>query len=372
MTKKPDVMAEALFFQTPTWRVDLHREEDLIEEVARLTGYDELPALMPPGPAEVWTGSVPFDPEDESREALVAEGFLEAISLAFQREDAAGVFGFDPKQSVLLANPLGEGRGLMRMSLLPALMRAARHNQDQLPSITDLRLFEIGRTFRWVNARPGDLPEQPRRVGLLMRGRRHPSGWFDAAGPMLDAFDLKAAVEAVLQAFSVGQVEWTPVERSWLHPRSATGLRAAGRAIGELGEAHPDLMDHYGLEGAPVFLAELDLEGLNSIRGPRPAFRPLPRHPPSQRDLSFFVDRAVPAADILAAMQGASLNVPLEDLALFDVYEGQGVPDGKKSLAVKMTFRAGDRTLTEQDVEGAQSSIIDALKDRFDVQIRDG
>ena len=370
--RRSDIMSEAMYFQTPSWRVDLHREEDLIEEVARLGGYDELPAVMPPGPTEPWTTSVAFDPENRVREALVAEGFFEAVSLAFQGEEATEAFGLEPRRSVHLANPLGQGRGVMRMSLLPALLRAARYNQDQLPSVTDLRLFEIGRTFQWAVPRPAELPEQPRRVGLLMRGRRYPAGWFAYGQDELDPFDLKAAIESVLDVFAVADVTFKPTQQSWLHPRSATVIEASGQTIGFMGEAHPTLADRYEIEGPPVQLAELDIEVLGSLRGPRAAFSALPKHPPSQRDLSLFVDQDVAAADILAAIRGANAAVPLEDLSLFDVYEGEGVPEGKKSLAVKMTFRSPDRTLTDQDVEGAQTTIIEALENRFNAQIRTG
>ncbi len=370
-SRRVDFTAEALHFQVPSWRVDLHREEDLIEEVARVVGYDDLPALMPPGPSDPWTTAVPFQPEDVVRETLVAEGFFEHISLAFQGDDAVEAFGFEARTAVHLANPLGEGRGLMRMSLLPALLKAARHNQDQLPSETDLRMFEVGRTFRWTAPQAGELPEQPRRVGLLMRGRRFPASWEAGAVDLVDAFDFKAVVEAVLAGFSVGEMTWKQVSRSWLHPRSATELVAGGESLGVIGEAHPDLMDRYGLEGPPVFLGELDIEALMSRRGPRSSFSPLPKHPPLQRDLSFFVDQTVPAADVLSAIRKTPSSVPLESLHLFDVYEGEGVPDGKKSLAVKLTFRAEDRTLTDQDVEGAQIAIVETLRQQFDAQLRD-
>lgn len=368
--RRTEKSEEALFFQTPSWRIDLTREEDLIEEVARLAGYDDLPALMPPGPSDPWTGPIAFDPENIVREQLVSEGFLEAISLAFHGEDVTEAFGFEARSGVRLANPLGEERGLMRMSLLPALLRAARHNQDQLPSITDLRLFEVGRTFQWPE-KESELPDQPRRVALMMRGRRRPAGWFGEQDGSLDAYDLKAVVETVLAAFSVADVAWQPAERPWLHPRSATRLEASGEVLGMIGEAHPDLIDRYGLEGPSVFIAELDIDALASVRGPRAVFTPLPKHPPAQRDLSFFVDHEVPAADILGAMRGSQTAVPLEALALFDVYEGEGVPQGKKSLAVKLTFRAGERTLNDQEIENAQSAIVEALKTRFNVQIRD-
>lgn len=366
---KKALPGDAMHFRVPTWRVDLALEEDLIEEVARLGGYDQIPTSMPPSGGAVWTEGPERDHDREVRDVLVAEGFYEAVSLAFTSKRVAEDLGMDVSQGVYVQNPLGEESQLMRLSMLPALLRAARLNQDNLPSITDLRLFEVGKTFAWSTP-PQRLPRETRRVGIVMRGRRAPPSWTGEKA-MLDAYDLKGVVEAVLDYFRI-QATFEAFDAAWLHPRSSTRIDCEGRTLGLLGEAHPNVMDRFGLEGPPVFLAELDLDALVHCVGGHGVFVPLPKLPPAQRDLSFYVDRDVLAAQVVETIESAGASQNLESVRLFDVYEGKGVPEGKKSLAVAMTFRSGARTLTDAEVEGAQLAVTKALEERLGAQIRSG
>jgi phenylalanyl-tRNA synthetase beta chain len=359
---------DALYFRVPSYRVDLAREEDLIEEVARLGGYDQIPTLMPPGSSAVWTEGPRPDREGEVRDILVAEGFFEAISLAFHSRAAAEALGLDVASAVRVANPLGEKSELMRLSMVPALLDAARANQDNLPRIEDVRLFEIGKTFQWT-APPHDLPREMRRVGMLVRGRRAPRDWTgrrDAADP----YDLLAAIEAVLDHFHIERT-LEAHDVPWLHPRSSTRIQCEGRTLGVFGEAHPAVMELYGFEGSTVVLGELELDAVVRSIADRPAtFRPLAKLPPAQRDLSFFIDRDVTAARVLAAIRAAGRGRDLESAEIFDLYDGKGVPEGKKSLAVGLVFRSDARTLTDQDVEASQAHIVRALE-ALGAQVRD-
>lgn len=400
---KPD-LTSALFFEVPSWRVDIAREEDLIEEVARVAGFDEIPTLMPPAPqlnlaaaSAAAPAASPAALERAVKDHLASAGFLEAISLAFNARAQAEALGLDVREAVEVENPLGEESALMRMSLLPALLRAVRLNQDVLPSITDLRLFEVGRTFAWSSAADldpeprgrGHLPAETLRATMVLRGHRVPASWAtkDAKGivPALDAFDLKAAVESLLVELRVlrapgagrgrgpggGAIAWVPAEVSWLHPRSATRIELDGVPLGVLGELHPDVLPRFGLDGPPVFVADLSLDALAAAAGRcDPVYRPLPKQPPARRDLSFYIGRDVPAARVLEVIERAGGGAHLESVELFDVYEGQGLPEGKRSLAVAMTFRAEDRTLTDTEVEAAQGGVVTALTEAFGAQIR--
>lgn len=349
--------ASASWFRAPSWRVDISREEDLIEEVGRLHGYDDLPAEMPPAGRAVWTAAPAPDLEDNLRDQLVGEGFFEAISLAFASVKDAESMGL-AEHAVTVANPLGEESQLMRVSMLPALLEAARLNQDNLPSLTDIRLFEVGRTFTWQGAET--LPVQDRKLGLVMRGRRAPDSWAsDEAG--IDAFDLKGVLEGVLKMFGVSAAVQAH-EASYLHPRSASRFVRDGKTLGVFGEAHPNLMERYGLDGTPIFVAELDLDQLSAQAVGFARFAPVAKLPPAQRDLSFFVKKEVSAADVLSAIRTAGAGGLLEQTDIFDVYEGKGVAEDEKSLAVSMTFRAAEKTLTDAEVEAAQLPIIEALQ----------
>ncbi|MEM7678186.1 MAG: phenylalanine--tRNA ligase subunit beta, partial [Myxococcota bacterium] len=265
VTKRRQLSSDSLFFQVPSWRMDLSREEDLIEEVARFAGYEGLTAILPPGPSHPWTARVPFAPMTRARDVMVQEGFSEAISSAFHDEQVAELFGFDRRVSVRLDNPRSADRAVMRLSILPALLEATRRRQDLHPKAFDLRLFEVGRTFSWSFPQAQPFPKQPRKLGLLMRGQRYPSAW-TRQQEVIDAYDLKAAVEAVLASFSVVDVRWRAIETRWLHPDSATAVEASDLVLGALGRAHPDLLARYGLDDPPVFLAELDIDALTAYR----------------------------------------------------------------------------------------------------------
>lgn len=368
-TKKKDRYADAMFFEVPSWRLDLALEEDLIEEVGRLYGYDNIPAVMPPGRKEPFTEAPRRIAERDVRDVLAHEGYAECISLAFDAEKDAEALGLDLSRAVILANPLGEESRVMRMSLVPALLRAARLNQDNLPSLTDLALFEVGKTFVWASP-PGELPNEAHRIGLLLRGRRAPISWTQKGTPV-DAFDLKGSVEAVLEHYRVDGVKWLPAEVPWLHPRSATRIDKEGRSLGVFGELHPAVAEQYGLEGPPAFVAQLELDAIVKVAGARERFAALPKLPPAQRDLSFFVADEVASDRVLATIRGAAGD-HLEAVELFDVYVGKGVPEGKKSLAVALVFRAPDRTLTDREVDGAQAAIIGALERDLHAQVRVG
>ena len=368
-SSKKDRYADAMFFQIPSWRLDLHLEEDLIEEVGRLFGYDNIPAIMPPGRRAPFTEALAPNHERAVRDVLAAEGFAESISLAFDAERDGAVMGLDLSQAVTLANPLGEESRLMRMSLIPALLRAARLNQDNLPSHTDLRMFEVGKTFMWGKP-SGELPVELTRIALVLRGRRALPSW-SQKGDAVDAFDLKSSIETVLGHYRVQDVDWLQHEATWLHPRSATRIEKDGRCLGRFGELHPAVAEHYGLEGTPLFVAELEFDAILQVVGPRVRFAPLPKLPPAQRDLSFFVDERTESASVMSTIRGAA-GEHLENVALFDVYVGKGVPEGQKSLAVSLLFRASDRTLKDAEVDAAQAAIIEALTSTLSAKIRAG
>ena len=358
--------SEALWFEAPSWRHDLVLEADLIEEVGRLGGYDAIPSVLPPSAAEDTSLHTTFDPEVQLRRLLVAEGFLETVSLAFTSPDKARPFVLG-REPVLLKNPLGEESRLMRPSLFPALLEASRHNQDQLPSIVDLHLFELGVTFAWGEDQT--LPEEKRWLGIVLRGRRHPRGWSSDNTPC-DIYDLKGVLERVFDEFKLDP-EYAEMEIPYLHPRSATAIRFDGNLVGQLGELHPSVAETYGLEGAPVFLAELDVDVLSARMGEEARHKPLPKLPPAQRDLSFFIKTSVPAARAVQAVR-RSAPEELESVRIFDVYEGKGVPEGMKSIALELIFRSQERTLSDADVEAAQADIVKGLKEAVGAQIRDG
>lgn len=209
----------------------------------------------------------------------------------------------------------------------------------------------------------------------MFRGHRLPESWAakDAKGvvPQLDAFDIKAAVEILLNEFRIQGARFVPAdELAWLHPRSATRVVLGEEELGVFGELHPDVMGRFGLEGTPVFVADLLLDAIARREGGHARFVPLARHPPARRDLSFFVDKTVSAERILAAVRQGMEH--LESVEIFDVYEGKDAAEKRRSIAVAMVFRAADRTLTDAEVEAKQAAIIAALQQDVGAEIRSG
>lgn len=371
--KKLEPPKETLYFSVPSWRHDIEREVDLIEEVARLAGYDLIPTSMPPMPARLSARGLGLSPAELARRSLVGAGFYEAVSLAFSSRRHISAMGGDPAIAVEVANPLGEESAFLRTSMLPSLLRAALHNQEQVRR-TDLRLFEIGRTFEWRDE-AGELPFEAERVGLLLRGRRSPAGWGTGPDPV-DVFDLKGALERLLQAFGVHAVAVEPDESSWLHPASASRLLSPAESgparvcLGRFGELHPEVAEHFGLEGPALFVAELELDELGKLRGAERKFKPLIDRPPVLRDLAFFLDKAI-TADLVLQEARRSAGPLLETCELFDVYEGRGVPDGQRSLALRFSFRSGERTLTAAEVDEVEGRIKERLEQALGARLRD-
>lgn len=355
--------------EIPTHRVDLEREIDLIEEVARLKDFQSIPATLPrvPMTPDPLPGGVTL--ADAARDALAAAGLREAITLSFidpEEDDRLGYPTASPqRQKVELRNPLSRETAVMRTSLLPGLLRAAGLNARR--QVRDLRLFEVGRTFHPRSGEP--LPREVLRASALLAGRREPIAWW-ATSESVDFYEGKGIVEALLSRLQVPRVSFDAVsDVSWLHPGRAAAIRADGKEIGWVGELHPARLDPYEL-AAPVVAFEVDLGAASGTVGSPKSFPGLPRFPSVERDIALLVDRAVSHRTLLETM--ASVESPLlRSVVLFDAFEGGRLPQGKVSLAFRITYRADDRTLTEGEVAGVEKTLVGLLTERHGARLRD-
>lgn len=356
----------------PSWRFDLAIEEDLIEELARVHGYARLPAVRP-----ALRGNFPPAGDDQvARQrlalTLVDRGYQEAITYSFIDLRIAGLI--DPEARArdrlfILSNPLSADLAVMRTSLWPGLLRAYAHNAHR--QATRVRLFEIGSRFVVPpESAPGkveSVPPDP-MVGGLIAGPRNPEQWALPVEPV-DFFDLKADVEALLaitgcaDRFSV-----EPAEHPALHPGQSARLRRDGRAVGWLGRLHPALEAQLGLDEAPL-LFEVELAALTA--GRVPVYAEVSRFPVVRRDLAVVLPQQVPAADILATARAACAQAPVQELLIFDVYQGPGVPAGCKSVALGITLADTERTLSDADVEPLLARVLHALAEAHQAQLRD-
>ncbi|MGO8836860.1 MAG: phenylalanine--tRNA ligase subunit beta [Limisphaerales bacterium] len=352
---------EPVTFRIPTFRVDLKREADLIEEVGRLYGVDRIPATPPRGAI----GTNAFDPMHdqiaEARRILSGLGLHEAqgqtlISNAECRMQNA--------ELAVLANPLSSDMDVLRLSLLPGLIYSLRHNVSH--KNYDVALFEVGRVFASANGKS----REERRVAIALTGQRALPFWSGGEREAkFDAYDLKGLLEEFFEQFGLRGMTFTRrAESTALFLESAT-ISLGKNQIGEFGQLLPVLAKKYDLRDA-VLLAELNLDLLLARRNPARSFKPLPQFPAIRRDVAMLVPEATTHEAVLQVVKQAK-PANLEAVELFDVFRGKNVPPGQKSLAYAFTYRAADKTLTDAEANATQAKIVDALKTRLQATVRE-
>jgi phenylalanyl-tRNA synthetase beta chain len=340
--------------QAPSHRFDISREVDLIEEVARVHGYDAIPAIALRGDHAMLPAGEGARSVAEIKKLLVARGYQENITYSFTSEELDRDFRSQGEILPLL-NPIASQMGVMRGSLLGGLVQSLRHNLNH--GQERLRIFEAGRAFISAGAE-----DQPQRIAALAFGACRPEQWGEKARPV-DFFDLRADLDAMLHPRAV---EYRPAAHPSLHPGQSAEVWLDGAAIGWIGSLHPRLTQKYGFAKAPM-LFEIDLQPLLEQGAPR--YQGLARFPAVRRDLAVLVDAALPLGDIEAAVRDAKPAL-VADFACFDVYQGQGVEHGKKSLAFKMLLQHTEKTLTDSEIEAAVAGVLELLALRFNATLR--
>jgi len=360
-----EAMEEGWRVTAPTRRFDIAIEEDLIEEIARIHGYDAIPATLPGSATRVAAPAEAVVEESTIRRQLAARDYLEAINYAFV--DAALLEQWSATDgAVPLANPLSAELGVMRTQLLPGLVAAlARNVARQQPRV---RLFELGKVFA---ANGSESPLETQRVAAAACGDALPPQWSDAARA-LDFHDLKGDLES-LAALSGAALEFRASKVAWGHPgRSADVHRVDGDGsgasarIGWIGELHPRLQRALDLDH-PVIAFEVDLAPLQDKA--LPSARGLSKFPSVRRDLAFVVADGVGWAELSATVRKAA-GPTLRDLRLFDRYVGKGVEKGFKSLAMGLILQDDSRTLTDRDVDAVVAAVVAALRGDHGAEIR--
>ncbi|MBP6096189.1 MAG: phenylalanine--tRNA ligase subunit beta [Methyloversatilis sp.] len=346
--------------QPPTWRFDLRIEEDLIEELARLHGYDNIPTHPPVGRL-----AMPALPEARRnasalRHLLADRDFQEVINFAFVErrweQDFAG-----NEAPVVLANPIASQMSVMRSTLIGGLVdNVATNRRRQLDRV---RVFEIGRCFAHdAAATPVSGFAQTLRVAGLAWGDVQPEQW-GASARATDFFDLKADLEALLWPL---QADFTAARHVALHPGRAAEVSLDGRAIGFIGELHPELVQRHELGSAPVVF-EIDLEPLCQV--PVPAYSPLSRQPSVRRDIALLLPRSTCATTVLEGLRRAAPAI-VNEVSLFDLYQGKGIADNEKSFAFRIVMQDTQRTLADAEVDGAVHELLTYAEREFGAKLR--
>lgn len=343
----------------PSRRFDLALEEDLIEEVARIHGYDAIPATLPGGATRLVQPSETRVSEYELRRQLVARDYLEAINYAFV--DAALLDAWQAQAgAVALANPLSAELGVMRTALLPGLVQALSRNRARQQA--RVRLFELGKTFHAEAG--GGAPLETACLAAVACGDARAEQW-GAPARALDFHDLKGDLDS-LAALCGAVLDYRAEAPAHAHPGRSAGVYRDGERIGWIGQLHPRLAQALGLE-AEVYAFELKLAPL--LARPLPRARALSRFPSVRRDLAVVVAEAVPWAAVRATVEAAAGPL-LRQVELFDRYAGKGIEAGCKSLAMALILQDESRTLTDRDVDAVVTAVVAALGERHGAVIR--
>ncbi len=348
----------------PSHRFDIRIEADLVEEVCRIHGYDRIPGLLPEAPMAL--GSVPLAQSGEHRvkRLLAAGGFQEVVTYSFVDPVIQDLL--DPDGAALaLANPMSVEQSVMRTNLLPGLIDALRVNAQRQQ--TGARLFELGYCFRLRPAKgPGENGlEQVAMLGGLLWGERTPESWHTKTVGV-DFFDLKGAVEQLLDWTGTADIAFEPIDDPVLHPGQRAAILAGGTPIGRLGRLHPELEHRLDI-GPGIHVFELQRDAVLSYR-PRKAAA-ISRMPSVRRDLALVVDESVAAAAVRSTLADALGDI-LVDLTLFDVYRGEGIESNEKSIAVGLTFQHPSATLAEGEISGYVAKAVAALQSSLGARLR--
>jgi len=357
----------------PSFRRDIHQEDDLVEEIARIWGYDKIPLTLAGGGEIIPVKRPPgLRVARAMSRALNAAGLYECVSWSFVDPERLARIGWsDPSALIRLQNPLSVERSVLRPSLLPGLLEVLAINVNR--QTPDARLFEVGNVFAPHRPEDGDRPaHEDLRLGIALTGVRAPRAWFNGARDRIDVYDAKGMAQAALAAAGVTDAETVPFADdrvpAYLESGRAARLVRAGRELGYFGELSRAAREAFDLPTS-VFVAELSVTTLAALPPAIVRYEPLPRFPAVQRDLAIVVAGGVTADDVEVAIR--RMNLPLlTRISLFDVYTGGQVGVGKRSLAWSLTFQAPDRTLTDPEVNRLHERIVDEIVRRFQAEVR--
>ena len=352
----------------PSFRGDLEREIDLIEEIARMDGYENIPTTLPSSSSFPVGKNRDFLMEKKAKEVLIHHGFHEVITYVFVSPncyDLIGITPDDPRRKALpILNPLTEDFSVMRTTLIPGLLETARYNLSRKNS--NLKIFELRRVFLFEEG--SELPREMRHLSGLAMGFVEEPHW--ASQPrLIDFHDIKGCIEALLEAFQIEGVSFERAEEvPYLHPGRSAKLMKGEEFLGVLGEVHPEILGRYDIPDKAC-LFEMNFEPFLQLVKEEKRFQSLPRFPAVYRDLSLVVDASLETGKLAEAIW-VSQEPYIDEVTLFDVYQKAPIPEGKKGVSYRIRYRATDRTLTDEEVNQYHDRVTARLRETFKVERR--
>ena len=352
----------------PSFRGDLEREIDLIEEVARLDGYERIPITLPKGPPSPEVKNRELLLEREAIGILLHHGYHEVITYSFSSPASGDLIGLMPddmrRRYVKILNPLAEDFSVLRTTLISGLMETARYNLSRKNS--NLKLFELKKVF--IPQEGERLPREIKYLAGLAIGFDQDPHW--AFSPrQVDFFDVKGCVEDLLEALQIKGIKFSRAgDIPYLHPGKASKVFLGEEVLGALGEVHPQVLSHYEIHGK-AYLFEIDFEQVVRWAREERRFQPLAKFPAVYRDLSMVVDDTLEAEKLVETIW--TFQQPfIDEVNLFDIYRGAPIPEGKKGVSCRIRYQAHDRTLTDEEVNQYHEKVISRLREVFRVELR--
>lgn len=365
-----ETQGDRLTVTVPTWRGDVSRPADISEEIARMWGYDNIPATTPFGNMKPGGQSYTQTIADRAKDVLTGLGFSEVITFSFTHPAVCDKLDLpadsELRQAIPVLNPITDDFPHMKTTLLGGVLQTVAANLAQRNE--DVKVYELGAVYRPVSLPLTELPAEPPMLCGALGGKRFDLAW-NQGRENVDFYDAKGAVEILLDKLGIAGYEVKQGEYTAMHPGKTALFVKDGDVLGAVGEVHPRVLDAFGLGRQAVYVFELDVALLVRHAALVGGYRPLPRFPAISRDLAVVLPAEVPAAAARAAIV-ASGGELLAEVRLFDVYTGGQVAEGCKSLAFALTFRAADRTLTDDEVDGHHRRIVSHLEASLSAKLR--
>jgi len=361
---------ERLLVTVPSYRLDVSLPADLVEEVARVYGFERIPLTLLEDELPPQAGNRQLEIEEQTRDILVGCGLNEIITYSLTNLRSVAKLSPDsqppdPDSYVRIANTLTNEREFMRQTLMNTTLETVWANLRYTDRVA---LFEIGSVYLPV---PGEkLPNEPRRLSIAMTGPRQRASWKSEGADLVEFFDLKGVVETLLQHLNLGGASFEPLQHATFHPGRAARVKIDNLELGVMGELHPLVREAFDLPANPICLLELDMDALVAAAGGTQFMEPISRYPGVVQDLAIIVDHDVPAARVEELVRAAGGRL-LVDATLFDVYTGEQIPEGKKSLAYSLTYQSLDGTLRDKQAAKVQARILKRLRKKIGAELRD-
>lgn len=360
---------EQLVVVPPSYRMDISRPEDLMEEVARLAGYNNIPTTFPAMPAEGRPQNRALVLRNRLKNLMTGFGFTEAITYSFVAEASCDRLKIKPEDKrrnfIHILNPLSEDQAVMRTSLATGLIETAVGNIAR--QIKNLKIFEIGKIF--IKTESEELPGEPEYLAALWTGARHGTSWH---GREIDCdfYDIKGTAEGLFEALELENIRFTAMAESdceYTRAGYTAAIKTGDTSVGLVGEIDPQVRESFDLK-QPAYILELDLEKIYPLIPQAKSYRPIPRFPAIYRDITIIVDRDIETQTVLETAENMR-EALVESLHLFDVFEGDPIAAGKKSVSFRVTYRSQDKTLEDDDVNALHKSITAHLLKAFDADL---